>query len=187
MKAIDLTVVEEAKDYAKVTPGGYVCGITAVEDVPYSEELRKGDYLKIEYDIAEGELKNYYRDLYKAKAFWGGSFIKSYKESALPFFKGFMTAVENSNSGYKWNNDEKTLLRKFVGLVLAEEEYKGNDGTVKTRLYVAAVHSADKIRKGEFEVPAIKRLNGTSNTSAAATGTLPDGFETVLVDGDLPF
>ena len=128
MRNIDWNQVNEAQEFEHVTPGGYVCGITSVEDVPINPNTGKGDYLKIEYDIAEGSLKNYYRSLYNSKGFWGGSFVKSYKETALPFFKAFKTAVENSNKGYTFNNDEKTLVRKLVGLVLGEEEYQANDG-----------------------------------------------------------
>ena len=85
MKNVNLQNVEEAKDFERLPAGGYVCGITAVEDVADKE------YLKIEFDIAEGDFKNYYRDLYQSKAFWGGNFVKSYKDKALPFFKGFIT------------------------------------------------------------------------------------------------
>ena len=90
------------------------------------------------------------------RGFWGASFIKSYKEKAKPFFKAFKTAVEESNKGYIFNNDENTFKNKLIGLVLGEEEYVVND-IVKTRLYVASVHSADKIRKGNFQVPNIKK------------------------------
>ena len=52
MKKIDWNNVEEAKD-GRLPAGGYICGITSVEDVANSE------YLRFEYDIAEGEYKNY--------------------------------------------------------------------------------------------------------------------------------
>lgn len=172
MKNVNLQNVEEAKDFERLPAGGYVCGITAVEDVPDKE------YLRIEFDIAEGDFKNYYRDLYQSKSFWGGNFIKSYKDKALPFFKGFVTSVENSNPGYKFDYDESTLKRKFVGLVLGEEEYLGNDEVVKTRLYVAQIHSVDKIREGKFEVPKLKKLAQDNS-----------GFQPVanVNDDDLPF
>ena len=63
MKNLNLENIEEAKDFDRVQPGGYVCGITAVEDV-----VRK-EYLKLEYDIADGPFKNYYRNLYNSKGF----------------------------------------------------------------------------------------------------------------------
>ena len=66
MKNIDWQNVEEVKEYVRVAPGGYVCVITAVEDVPDKE------YLRIEYDIAEGENKGYYKALYDSKGVLGG-------------------------------------------------------------------------------------------------------------------
>lgn len=180
MNNIDWNAVEEAKEYSKVGAGGYVVGITAVDDVTSKE------YLKIEMDIAEGELKNYYRDLYQNKGFWGLSMIKSYKETALSFFKAFKTAVENSNKGYVFKNDPESLKRKLVGVVLGEEEYQANDCSVKTRLYVAQVHSADKIRKGDFEVPPLKKLGGQAAANKSPFDTA--GFEEIDTDdGDLPF
>lgn len=174
MKILNLDNVNTAEEFDRLTPGGYVCGITAIEDVPEKE------YLRIEYDIAEGKLKNYYRTLYNNKGFWGGSTIKSYKEKALPFFKGFITAIEQSNAGYKWDSDENKLIRKLVGFVLAEEEYRAKDGSIKTRLYVAHVTSTDKIRNGDFKVPALKKLPN-SNTSSLAE------FEEVINDAGVPF
>ena len=177
MKAIDLSNVEEAKEFTRPEPGGYICGITSVEDVPEKE------YLRIEYDIAEGDYKNFWRSLYESKSFWGGSFIKSYKEKALPFFKAFITAVEKSNRGFKWANDETALKRKLVGLVLGEEEYQANDGTIKTRLYVDQIHSVEKIKAGEFKIPDLKRYTG------ARASAQPDNSLDVTIDddGDLPF
>jgi len=184
MRNLNLENVNEATEYKSVAPGGYICGITKVENVEGKE------YLKVEYDIAEGEFKNYYRELFASKNFWGGNFIKSYKEKALPFFKAFITAVQNSNNGFVFNNDEKLLVRKMVGLVLAEEQYQANDGNIKTRLYVAQVHSISKIRSGDFVVPAMKMMNGSINIEKAAPGINADGFypiDETVEDGDLPF
>ena len=40
MKKINWKNVEEAKEFEKLPAGGYICGITAVEDVPEKEYLR---------------------------------------------------------------------------------------------------------------------------------------------------
>lgn len=148
MKNIDLTNVQEATDFPKLTQGGYICRITAVEDVPTKE------YLKIEYDIVEGEFTGYWKKLYDSKAFWGGNFIKSYKETALPFFKAFTTAVEKSNPGYVFDNDETKLKGKMIGLILGEETYTKNDGSDGKRIYVDKPRSVEQIRKGDFTIPA---------------------------------
>ena len=141
MRDLGLANVQEAQEFKRLTTGAYICKITAVEDVEDKE------YLKVEYDVAEGEFKDYYKDLYEKKNFWGGKLIRSYKESAKPFFKSFIVAVENSNSGYKFDNDEKKLVGKLVGLVLGEEEYKKQDGTIGTRLYVTRTIQVNDVKK----------------------------------------
>ena len=91
-------------------------------------------------------------------------------------FKAFTNAVEASNSSYKWDWNEKGLAGLLVGLVLAEEEYKKNNGDIGTRLYVLAVKSVNDIEQGNFKVPA-KRLIKEEPS--------PAGFEPL--DNELPF
>ena len=173
MRNINWNEIEEAQEYKRVTPGGYICGIVSAQDFPEKE------YLKIEYEIAEGEFKGYYKELKASKGFWGASFIRSYKENARPFFKAFITSVQNSNNGFIYDNDESKLRGKYVGLVLGEEEYKANDGNIKKRLYVAQVHSIDKIRSGDYEVPGFKRLETKTDFNT--------GFAPMDADDEFPF
>lgn len=174
MKKIDWANVKEATGNS-LEPGGYVCGITSVEDFPDKE------YLRFEFDVAEGEHINYYRQLNESKGFWGGSFIKSYKEKAQSFFKQMLVCFEKSNAGFKFNDDEKTFKRKLIGLVLSEEEYEKKDGSIGVRLYVSAFKTVDEIRKGDFKIEPLKTLSGTSATASGYTDIpLPD-------DDDLPF
>lgn len=175
MKKINWNEVPDPVELPRLEPGGYICKITLATDEP------KKEYLKLEYDIAEGEFKGHWNELYKSKGFWGGTFFRSYKEKALSMFKGFLTAVKESNPGFVFENDEKRLEGKLVGLVLGEEEYRKNDGSDGTRLYVAAIRSVDKIRKGDFVVPPKKLLQAGSGNS--------DGFYPVgnVDDSDIPF
>lgn len=175
MKNINWNEVEEIKDSKQLPAGGYVCGITAVEDKPDKE------YLYLEFDIAEGEFKNYYRGLYERRGFWGAHFIKSYKEKALGFFKKMLTAFESSNKGFVFTNDEKTLKRKLIGLVIGYEEYIGNDNTVKQRITVTDFLPVEDIRAGRFDVPALKKLVEDKPQSAF------DAFSAIEDDEDLPF
>jgi hypothetical protein len=172
MRNLNLDDVEEAQEYKRVCAGGYVCKITAVEDIVAKE------YLKIEYDIVEGEFKGYYKALFDSKQFWGGSFIRSYKTTALSFFKAFITAVENSNSEFKFGQDESKLVGKLVGLILSEEEYRKNDGTVGVR-FACQPRSVEIIRNGVYEVPACKSLKVSSTPSNA--------IFTPIDDDSLPF
>lgn len=154
MRSLDLSNVEEAKEFPKLEAGGYVCRIHSVQDFENKE------YLKIEYDISEGRFVGHFKALSEAKDFWAGNFIRSYKESALPFFKAFINRIEESNPNYKFDNNEQNLVGKYIGLVLGEEEYEGSNGEIKTRLYVAAIKNVDQIRNGNFAVPTFKSLDG---------------------------
>ena len=154
MRSLDLSNVEEAKEFPKLEAGGYVCRIHSVQDFENKE------YLKIEYDISEGRFVGHFKALSEAKDFWAGNFIRSYKESALPFFKAFINRIEESNPNYKFDNNEQNLVGKYIGLVLGEEEYEGSNGEIKTRLYVAAIKNVYQIRNGNFAVPTFKSLDG---------------------------
>lgn len=182
MKNINWNDVQEQQEFKKLVPGGYICKITNATDFPSKE------YLKLEYDVAVGEFKDFYKNLFEAKNFWGGNFIRSYKDAAHSFFKAFLTAVESSNKPYTFNNDERTLIGKYVGLVLGEEEYQANDGSVKTRLYVNQIRSIDAIKSKDFDVPALKELSNNQNSASKPTVS-GDGFMNIPdgLDEELPF
>ena len=146
-------------EFSKPTAGGYCIEILAVKDVPMNEQTHKGDYLKIDYDICHGDFKGYYtKQNEKFGGDWFANFIRSYKETAAGMFKHFINCVEESNAGYKWNWDEQTLVHKFVGVVLGEEEYRKNNGDVGVKLVVKDIKTIEQIAKGDFKVPAIKKL-----------------------------
>ena len=174
-KKVNWSNVEASKEFEKPTPGGYICGITAVNDVENKE------YFLIEYDIADGDFKGYYKGLYDAKGFWGASFVKSYKDKAQSFFKAFLDAIAASNKGFDANNydgDPNKLKGKYIGLVLAEEEYNTKDGNVKKRLYVSDILPVSRIQSGDYVVPALKPLakeegSAFSFTPAASDDKLP--------------
>ena len=94
------------------------------------------------------------------------------------FFKGFVTSVEESNPGYQFNWDERSLADKLVGLVFGEEEYLGNDGKPHTSVKAQQARSVEAIRAG-VPVPPAKKLNAESAKQA-------QGF-TEVEDDELPF
>ena len=186
MKSIDLTNVQESTDRERLTAGAYICKITGVEDVPINPNTGKGDYLRIHYDIAEGDFAGYYEGMREAHPDWTyvGSYIRSYKEAALGMFKRFCSAVSKSNGNYVFdgqkNADETTLVGKKVGLVLQEEEYIGNDGSRKKRLIVNKEFPINEIEKQK--VPEAKLLPAENTTTKP-----DDGFMTVVDSEELPF
>ena len=172
----------------RLPAGGYVVRIKSVENVNQKE------YIKVDFDIAEGEFAGYYADLYDRAHFWGGSLIRSYKTKAAGFFRGFLDDLTASNEGSTLigddgNVNELQFVGKAIGVVMGAEEYEGNDGTVKTRLKVRATVPVDRIRNGDFTVPELKKLSTPDMVPAAdvidTTQPTPEGFDK-LVD-ELPF
>ena len=174
MKSIDMTDVREASESKRLPAGVYLCVILDVEDFPDRE------YLKVTYDIMRGEYAGHFNTIRKEHPDWSwvGAYVKSYKPKALPMFKRFCTAVTKSNPGYVFdgqiNTDEKSLIGKGLGLVLGEEEYYGNDGEKRTRLYVAREFAVDDF--SSQKVPALKTVKDDTTT----------GF-TSLTNEPLPF
>lgn len=163
MRAIDLTNVKEAGDFSRPAPGAYICTIKKVEDNTEKE------YLMITFDITEGDYAGYYDQLREDHPDWSdpGLYYRSYRSTALGFFKRFCSAVSKSNPGFNFdgqtNADEKTLAGKKIGLVLREEEYYGNDGEKKTRLKVDKEFAIADIAKQK--VPECKRIIEESKPS----------------------
>ena len=182
MKRIDnWENIQESTSFKRLAPNGYICKILKVEDHPEKE------YLKIYFDIVKGDDKGYFKKQYdgdtRKERKWpnAGTFIRSYKDSAASMFKGFTNAVEKSNKGYKWDFDEKTLVNKVVGLIIADEQYQNQKGQVRVRNYVAAVRSVETIEKGEYEIPALKELTTTKATTAPANDPITDAdFEAMF-------
>ena len=165
-------------EFERLAPGGYVIKITGVQD----EDQKQ--YLRIVYDIAEGPEAGRYQNEDSEHEFIH-SFVRSYKETALGMFKGFIRAIDESN-GTEFDKriekgfPEQELVGKLVGIVLGEEEYENNRGEVKTGLKVRSVISAERVRKGDYKIPEPKKL------TQATTGAPVSGF-TPISDADVPF
>ena len=82
-------------------------------------------------------------------------------ENCVKMLKGFITAVENSNSGfeYNWDKDIDQLKGKKVGLVFGLEEYEDQEGKLKTATKLTQFRSLDKI--DNVKIPRVKLLDGT--------------------------
>lgn len=162
-------------------PGGYIARIVNVED------NEKREYLRIEWDFAEGEYKGNNVETFNRAGFWPIALIRSYKPKALGFFKAFKTSVELSNRGYFFDCANPTgLAGKLMGVVLGEEEYVKGSGEVSKRPYVYQVRSVKAIQDGDFKVPELKKLI-TEQVPAPKPGEQFHRVETLDDDDDCPF
>lgn len=167
--------IQERQDgeFPKPVPGGYIGYIVRYEDVEHNPSTGKGEYLRIEWDFAEGEFKLRNRDNFDRFGNWPGygAFNRSYKDAQLPYFKAFKTCLEVSNNGYHFRTDQLDSMKgKKLGIVLGEEEYwNKTKQAIEVRLYVAQVRSVKAIRDGDFKVPALKKYKGDPPAPAPAS------------------
>ena len=153
MRRIDWNKVEESGNYPRPVPGGYIAQIVLVQD----EEAK--EYLRVHWDFAAGDLKGNNRDTAQKFGFWPMALIRSYKESALGFFKTFKGHLEKSNPGYLFDEMNLAAMHgKYIGVILGEEEYINGKGEKKDRMIVTTTKSVQDIQNGEFTVPKKKLL-----------------------------
>ncbi len=180
-------------EYERLEVGGYVCRILQVKAEENDGTKNYDTLLKIGFDIAEGEHKDYYKRQFDRKkqnnadAKWPGMYYQTIKQSDLKYFKGFITAIEESNSGFKWDWDEQKLKNKLFGGVFAEEEYERSDGKVYTSVKCRFVRSVGAIRDGKFTVPEKKLLSGSTLHKGVIGQAADSGFAPMDDDDELPF
>lgn len=171
-------------DFETLKAGGYKCIIKKVE---CNETSNGKQYLKVSFDIAEGEHKDFYKNKYlndqRKDKKWAGVwvlFTEGYEVgSTNSKFKGLTTAVEESNTGYKFDWDEKTLENKKVGIVMREEEFETQMGEIKTAVKPLYAMSYDKVE--EAKIPNIKKLPEKGDSFENSFSSIQDDSE------DLPF
>lgn len=160
--------IQVNENYTPIQLGGHKGIIMGVEE--YTSEASGNTSLKVSVDTAKDDVQpNYFTEQYKndsrEEKKWSNSAIKyvSLKEddNCVKMLKGFITAVENSNPGfiYDWNKEIDQLKGKSVGLVFALEEYKNQQGELKTIAKLNQFRSIDKVEN--VLIPKVKLLNGT--------------------------
>lgn len=175
MKPIEgYDLVNEAGEFKRLPAGIYGVKITNVVDVPEKE------YLEVYCDIVKGEYANYFTTLVNNGLRDSSKTIRSYKSTALPFFKAFITAVEKSNPNYSWDWDEKKLIGKNVIAVFREEEYLDKENNVKIRTSLYEFRSLEAYQAGRITVPELKKLPEDELPNNEAQPEL-------ISDDDLPF
>lgn len=178
------------KDQERLPAGGYVLKI---EDVQYQED-KWGDVIKLSFDIAEGEHKNYYSEQYRSQTGedkkWKGTYrLRVPKDDGSEqdkwTKKRFNTAIvnfEESNPGFHWDWNELSLKGRFIGAVFNNKEYEfeGRHGFF-TNCYNLV--SVEKIRSGKFEIPPDTLLKKDGQKGSDGNDFVPvaDGMD------DLPF
>ena len=144
--------------------GGHKCIIMSVEE--YKSPNSGKTSLKIYFDTDKTDSQpSYFAEVYRRdtrpEKTWDNRAIiylpLGEEETQVRMFKAGITAIEKSNK-FKWNWNEQELINKKVGCEFGLEEYKAQDGNIKTKTRARRLRSIDKI--GEIEIePDVKTLN----------------------------
>ena len=181
-------------EFIPLPAGGYVCKVMQVLETKSKSGL---EMLQISLDIAEGEFKNYFTDAYKNdtrdQKKWGCIaylVVDENTDYGTKNLKGFVTSVENSNTGFNvvWgDNFAKCFKGKLVGAIFGREQYESNTGihwSTKFKWF----RGTDTIKSGNFQIPEDKYLpDGV--TSRPTPNQVNDGFMNIPdgIDEELPF
>lgn len=160
--------------------GGYICKIIGakVEDGDY------GQYVKVAFDIAEGEHSGYFQNKYDRNTNedkkWPGVFMLNVPKDdgteqdgwTKRRFKTFTNALEDSNAGYHFDWDELKFKGKLIGFVFNYREYDLNGQTGMAPNAAQSASVAD-IKANKFKIPEDKLLKN----KPAQQGTNKDAIE----------
>lgn len=167
--------MEKIKDFEKVEAkgmddfkglpiGAYEC---VIKDARINHnEITGKNTLKISVDIASGEYKDFFKKSYendtRIDKKWNNNAVRylAYEGENVSYFKGFLTIVENSNPGYKWDWEESTLKDKKLVGVFQYEEYEKQDGTKGIKVRLSKFRSLDKLKDIEVS-DSVKMLDGS--------------------------
>jgi hypothetical protein len=149
---------EEVVSFETIPVGPQICKILKVEDIVDKE------YLKIYFDIADGEYKDFFMTSYEEdtrddkKYSNSGITYRSYKKSAEVFFMAFIKAVEKSNPDFKWDWNETKLKNTLFVSNFGEEEFVW-EGEKKTSIKCREIRSTQALRDNKIKILKIKELS----------------------------
>jgi hypothetical protein len=201
MKKIENWQEIEAKgmeDFKSLPIGAYECVIRKAE--VYKNPTSGKESFRVQVDIASGEYKGYFQKKYdnntSSTKTWDNNSTRylAFEGDNVSYFKGFITGIENSNPGYKWDWDETKLTGKKICGVYQYEEYENQEGKRGVKVRLNKFRSLDKMKDIEVSYN-VKLLDGTymdidDYNEKKENATAEEIFGPSIVEtdtGDIPF
>ena len=178
-------------DFDVLPAGGYIAKIIEVDDRKWNGHSEPAHLIMM--DIAEGEHMALYQknnqgaDRDRWLSYWFAEPGKDSPEWLLSKVGGIQTSLAESNDGVNLS-DPHSWKGRLIGVVVGDEEYESQSGTVYIRPYVSYICSTGRIRKGEgqpggYKIPKLKKL--PTITMPVSSTELPDSFSAAA--DDIPF
>ena len=169
--------------------GNYVCKIMGIEEVT-SQKGNKG--IKVSFDIAEGDYKDFYTKKYQADdredkkwspdaVYWISIPYDDCPGYIQDGWDTFWANVEDSNNGYVFNGNEKTVKGKTFGGFFRIEQTEYN-GRIYDHTRLAKTCIAQDVRDGKATWSPKDKLIDQSSGSNDDFIAIPESAPV-----DLPF
>lgn len=165
-----------------IEPGWYPATILKVAEGSTSNG---SEFLEFSIDIIDGPFTRYYEKDYKAQnpglgydRKWRGVVRYFMTEKSLGMLKGGITAIEESNTGYKFDWNEATVKGKKIGVGIRREQYESNTGELKFTTRPFAFIDIKKVLAGDMEPPKDRLLNNNAPAPSRPAGNTPPGYQT---------
>lgn len=190
--------IQVNQEFEKLELGGHRGIIKNIEE--YTSIISGNTSLKVEVDTATDDKQpSYFQKQYdentNADKRWSSSGTKyvslKQNEKCIKMLKAFITSVENSNNGFKydWNKEVDQLKGKRVGLIFGLEEYENDKGEIKTATKITQFRSIDKV--DDTKIPNVRLLDNTYveyenyKSNAKTTNSNPfEGLDDVVEIGE---
>lgn len=187
------------KDYEKTQaytdgerlPSGYYIGV--IKNAEEVQNRNGGSRLEIAVEITEGDFANYFTNDYRSQTRenkrWRGilSLFTPTDDGSerdgwtKRTFKTAITAIEESNSNYHWDWNEKALKGLKIGFAVRREEYEPDKWATK----VFRLVNIEAVKGGKLKPVEDKPMKGS--VSSAPVSAANNGDFAPIDDGDLPF
>lgn len=187
MRAFSGFEAKKASGAREILPAGaYVCEIKSARVEEYSGGFSS---LVLAIEVVEGQYAGFWKRDYDGNdrddRKWRGTYRVSIPKDdgseqdnwTKRIFNNFIWAIQDSNPGYFWNWDEKTLKGKKLGVLYRNREWEFNGNSGWTTEAAGSVSVTD-VREGTYRLPKDKPLKAKAQVPAFTEE--PD-------DGDLPF
>lgn len=189
----------KTSNYIQLPKGAYVIVIKGAKMKQWDNG---GESISMAFDIAEGEYKGLYQSQFDSDTRSGKEWpydavfnlnvpTDSSEDWVWDNYNSFFADLEDSNNGFVFAGDLKTLRNKLIGAKFYNKQSE-KDGTVYDHIVPKAGWTciADDVRSGKYGKLPNDKLVGAkrSRTSAAATSS-SDDFMNVdgAIDEELPF
>lgn len=139
--------------FSHLPSGIYVCvikGVSAIVD----NDAKVKEWLEYDYDIKDGEYAGYFEEQYKRmeayteNPYWYATARKYYTDKALPYFKGFIKRIFDSNPRFSLKDDYSGLADKEIVLSIQAVEKTSKAGNNYWRYDVKNEYSKKELAQG---------------------------------------